>query len=191
VDAINDLRADSTYLIHGLTTFVRTLKPVQQRDAHGDQQQALIELGVFTAETLAETQREVDRGALQLDAAESWLVAALETVSLQSIANFLHRTEDEIRQAVAERKLMAVDIAGQLRFPAWQLNSRPVGRTPPYLETLLPSMERRWDWMTMGRFFATRQEDLVGEGRKTPAAWREDGGNPETVKRIIESDPFP
>jgi hypothetical protein len=91
----------------------------------------------------------------------------------------------EIEAAVREDRLMAVDIAGELRVPIWPFNTRPVGRTLPHLESIIPLL-RDWDWWTAGRFFATHQEDLLGYGCKTPASWLEDGGDANEVRSLIK-----
>jgi len=188
IAALRALGGDSAYLLHGLATVLETIAPVQPQNRSDDQRDALVALGVFTSDELLENQREVDRGALQLGELESWLAAAHETRSLRSIAKFLHVTEEEVCAQVAEHRLVAVEIGGELRFPTWQLNTRPVGRTLPHLAELIPALERRYDWQSMGRFFNTRQEDLVGDGRKTPQAWLEDGGDPEAVREILEGE---
>ena len=187
-EALHRLGGDRSYLLHGLVTLIETLEPIRPHDPSDDDQRAvLVELGVFTKQSFAETQREVDRGELRLHEIKTWLTAARDTRSLRSIARFLHLSEDEVRAEVAKHRLVAVDIGGELRFPTWQLNTRPVGRVLPHLPELVPALEQRWDWISMGGFFTTRQEDLYGEGRKTPAAWLEDGGDPEAVRDLVES----
>ncbi|WP_123292531.1 hypothetical protein [Curtobacterium sp. PhB78] len=187
IEALRGLGGERAYLLRGLSTLIETLEPIRPHDPNvDDQRAALIELGVFTEQSFAETQREVDRGELRLQEIKTWLTAARDTRSLRSIARFLHLSEDEVRAEVAKHRLVAVDIGGELRFPTWQLNTRPVGRVLPHLPDLIPALEQRWDWISMGGFFTTRQEDLYGEGRKTPAAWLEDGGDPEAVRDIVE-----
>ena len=187
VNAVNALGADSRYLLGSLASFTWTLAPVTANGLSDEQKAVLIESGVFTADTLAETQADIDRGGFQLSSIESWLSEMRETLSLQSIAAFLGRDENDVKRAVAERRLYAVEIAGRLRFPAWQLSLRSPGKVLPHFETLLPALEERWGWISISRFFATRQEDLVAKGRKTPAAWLEDGGDPDAVRRIVQS----
>ncbi|MCS5521811.1 hypothetical protein NY551_03580 [Curtobacterium flaccumfaciens pv. oortii] len=187
IEALRGLGGERAYLLRGLSTLIETLEPIRPHNPTvDDQRAALIELGVFTEQSFAETQREVDRGELRLQEIKTWLTAARDTRSLRSIAGFLHLSEDEVRAEVAKHRLVAVDIGGELRFPTWQLNTRPVGRVLPHLPELVPALEERWDWISMGGFFTTRQEDLYGDGRKTPAAWLEDGGDPESVRDIVE-----
>jgi hypothetical protein len=188
IAALEALGGDRAYLLRGLVTVLETIAPVPPQSEADDQRDALVALGVFTADELRENRREVDRGALQLGESQSWIAAAHETRSLRSIAKFLHVTEEEVRTQVKEHRLVAVEIGGELRFPTWQLNTRPVGRTLPHLAELIPALERRYDWQAMGRFFNTRQEDLMGDGRKTPHAWLEDGGDPEAVREILEGE---
>jgi hypothetical protein len=185
VRVLHDLGADTDYLLDGLLAFARSLEPVR-RPPSGDPNRAfLASSGAFTEQELAEAEASVARGSLELSAMEWWLTAAAETSSLEDAATFLRLTMDEINTAVREDRLMAVDIAGEWRIPIWQFNTRPVGRTLPNLESIIPLL-RDWDWRTAGQFFATRQEDLLGHGRKTPASWLEDGGNVEEVMAIIK-----
>ncbi|ROR36412.1 hypothetical protein N8D77_12195 [Curtobacterium flaccumfaciens] len=188
IKALRGLGGERAYLLRGLSTLIETLDPIRpHRTTDDDQQAALVKIGAFTEESFAETQRAVDRGELRLAEIKTWLTAARDTRSLRSVARFLHLSEDEVLVEVAKHRLVAVEIGGELRFPTWQLNTRPVGRVLPHLPELIPALEQRWDWISMGGFFTTRQEDLYGEGRKTPAAWLEDGGAPEAVRDIVGS----
>jgi hypothetical protein len=185
VRTLRDLEADTEYLLDGLLAFARSLEPVRRPPSDDPNRAFLVSSGAFTEHELAEAEASVARGSLELSAMEWWLTAAAETSSLEDAATFLRLTMDEIEAAVREDRLMAVDIAGELRVPIWQFNTRPVGRTLPHLQSIIPLL-RDWDWRTAGRFFATRQEDLLGHGRKTPASWLEDGGDAEEVRSLIK-----
>jgi hypothetical protein len=185
VRALRDLEADTEYLLDGLLAFARSLEPVRRPPSDDPNRAFLVSSGAFTEHELAEAEASVARGSLELSAMEWWLTAAAETSSLEDAATFLRLTTDEIEAAVREDRLMAVDIAGELRVPIWQFNTRPVGRTLPHLESVIPLL-RDWDWRTAGRFFATRQEDLLGRGRKSPASWLEDGGDVGEVISLIK-----
>ncbi len=80
-----------------------------------------------------------------------------------------------------------VEISGERRIPTWQFTTRPVGHLLPHLAELLPELLERWHPLSIGRFFTTRQEDLIDEGMKTPAAWLEDGGAPCEVLDLISA----
>lgn len=187
VDAINALQADGRYLLDSLTEFVRTLAPVAPSSLSEEQRAFLLESGTFTADELVETQARIARGSFQLDSMEWWLSEMRATLSLRDIAAFLRRDEGAVREAVEKRQLYAVEIGGRLRFPMFQFSLRSEGRVLPHFAALLPALEARWGWTTISRFFATRQEDLVGKGWKTPASWLEDGGDPNDVLQIVES----
>ena len=186
VDAINALSADSKYLLDSMAMFVWTLAPVKVSGLSDERKDYLIESGAFTADRLAKTQADIDRGGFQLSSTESWLSEMRDTLSLESVTAFLGRDENDVKRAVADQRLHAVEIAGRLRVPAWQLSLRSYGKVLPHLEALLSALEKRWGWIRISRFFATRQGDLVAKGRKTPAAWLEDGGDPESVRRIVQ-----
>jgi len=185
VRVLRDLGADTEYLLDGLLAFTRSLEPVRPPPSGDPNRAFLVSSGAVTEQELAESEASVARGSLELSAMEWWLTAAAETSSLEDAATFLRLTMDEIEAAVREDRLMAVDIAGEWRVPIWQFNTRPVGRTLPNLESIIPLL-RDWDWRTAGRFFATRQEDLLGYGRKTPASWLEDGGDASEVRSLIK-----
>lgn len=187
VDALNALGADSRYLLDSLAGFVRTLGPVRARSLSDKPRDYLIESGVVTADKLAKTQADIDRGGFQLSSIESWFSEMHQTLSLEGVTAFLGCDEDDVMRAVAEQRLHAVEIAGRLRFPAWQLSLRSPGQVLPHLQSFIPALEERWGWISISRFMNTRQEDLVAKGRKTPGAWLEDGGDPEAVRRIVQS----
>ena len=187
VDALNALGADSRYLLDSLAKFVWTLAPVRASGLSDERRDYLIETGDFTAEILAEAQEDIDRGGFQLSSIESWLPEMHQTLSLEGVTAFLGCDEDDVKRAVAEQRLHAVEIAGRLRFPAWQLSLRSPGQVLPHLQSFIPALDERWDWISISRFMNTRQEDLVAKGRKTPGAWLEDGGDPEAVRRIVQS----
>lgn len=64
--AIANLAGDSNFIIDSLTELAIAMRPVSKNRLTKQQERFLIESGTFTAETLAATQREVDRGGLQL-----------------------------------------------------------------------------------------------------------------------------
>ncbi|TCK63133.1 hypothetical protein EDF27_2799 [Curtobacterium sp. PhB136] len=150
----------------------------------GAQRAAVIGSGAISESALAAADEDVARGGAALGPMETWIAGAWETRSVRSVSTFLHIEPADVRALIKAGRLIGVEIGGEMRIPAWQFNTRPVGRTLPHLEELIPALLRRWAPLQIGFFFETRQEDLYGEGRKTPAAWLEDGGDPEAVRRI-------
>lgn len=186
VDAVNALGADSRYVLSSLTEYTRTLSPVRPSELSDEQRTFLIESGEFTADGLAHTQARIARGSFQLDSLRWWLSEMHATMSVEEATGFLGCDEGELEAAVAEGRLYSVTIGGHRRFPMFQFSLRSPGKILPHFEALLPALRERWNWLSISRFFSTRQEDLVGEGRKTPTHWLEDGGDPQAVLDIVQ-----
>jgi len=187
-DAIDHLAGDSEYIIRALTDRLLTLKPVTREGRlTQEQQRFLIESGTFTAETLATTQREVDRGGLQLGATEAFLSHVHATMSLDNVTGFLKWDEEAVRAAVSEGRLYAIEISGRLRFPAWQFDVGSPSKLLPGLTQIIGLITPRWQWQSAAGFMATPQRDLVARGRKTPIQWLRDGGDVDDVREIVEA----
>lgn len=187
-EAIAQLQGDPDYTVRSLTEFILTMRPVSKHRLTSLQERFLIESGAFSADGLVSTASKVDRGSLQLGAAEAWLSHLCATMSLEDVAGFLGWDEASVRTAVSEGRLYAVEISGVLRFPDWQLNAGAPGRLISGLPELIAAVTPRWDWHSVAGFMATPQPDLVAEGRKTPVAWLRDGRDVNDVTQIVEAD---
>lgn len=185
--ALRALGAEGDYLVRGLATLVRSMPPALPRSVQSVHSKALVDAGVMTAEDVAAAEDELAQGALQLVEAGGWLASAWETVSLDAASAFLHRTPQDILKAAERNELLMIEIGGERRIPTWQFTTRPVGHLLPHLAELMPALRERWQPLSIGRFFTTRQEDLIDEGMKTPAAWLEDGGYPSEVLDLISA----
>jgi hypothetical protein len=188
--ALRTLGAEGYYLVRGLTTLIKSMPPVLPRAVQAQHSRGLVEAGVMTAEEVAAAEDELARGALKLVELSSWLASARETVSLHAASKFLHRAPRDIVEAAERGELLIVDIGGERRVPTWQFTTRPVGHLLPHLDELLPALLERWEPFSIGRFFATRQANLIDEGMKTPAAWLEDGGDAQNVLDIVEGGQY-
>jgi hypothetical protein len=187
-EAVAGLSNDGAYFVAALTEKLMSLKPVEKSKLTKAQKRFLIESGSFTAEGLAAMQRDVAKGSLQVDAAETWLSQLCATLSLHDVSQILDRDEDTVRTAVSEGRLYAVEITGRLRFPIWQLDIRAAGRTIPGLTEIIEAIPPTRSWLRVSAFFATRQSSLVAEGRQTPTQWLSDNHDVEAVIEIITSD---
>jgi hypothetical protein len=186
-DAIAQLGGDTAWILDSLAETVLAMKPVTKNGLTDEQKQLLIELDAFTPEKLAETTREVERGALQVSAVEAFLSHFYDTLSLEDTAGYLNWDEEAVRHAVAERRLYGVEVAGRLRFPSWHFSLPHKDKLLPGLSEVLEVAAPRWDWQGLTAFMSTPQSDLVVEGRQTPAEWLRRGGPVEDVQSIIES----
>jgi len=185
--ALRALGAEGDYLVRGLATLIRSMPPIVPRSVQSAHSRALVDAGVMTAENVAAAGDELAQGALQLVEARGWLASAWETVSLDAASACLHRTPQDILKAAERNELLMVEISGERRIPTWQFTTRPVGHLLPHLAELMPALRERWQPLSIGRFFTTRQEDLIDAGMKTPAAWLEDGGDPSEVLDLISA----
>jgi hypothetical protein len=185
--ALRALGGEGDHLVRGLTTLIRSMPPILPRSVQSAHSKALVDAGVMTAEDMAAAEDELAQGALQLVEAGGWLASAWETVSLDAASAFLHRTPQDILKAAGRGELLMVEIGDERRIPTWQFTTRPVGHLLPHLAELVPALLERWQPLSIGRFFTTRQEDLLDAGMKTPAAWLEDGGDPAEVLDLISA----
>ena len=186
--AVDDLKADTPYILRALTEMLRALRPVSvEGSARKQRMRYLIETGVYTAEELGATVTAVDRGALQLRVAETWLSQLCTTMSLEETTGYLGWSEEAVQAAVSEGRLYGVDISGRLRFPAFQFNVASAAKLIPGLTDIIEAVTPRWDWRSVAGFMATPQSSLIAEGRKTPVEWLRDGGDVNDVKKIIEA----
>lgn len=187
-DAIAQLGGDTNWIIRSLTEAILSMRPVSGEGLTEEQKRLLVELDAFTPEELAETMRDVDRGVLQLGAAEVFLSHLYGTLSLAEIAGYLGWTEEAARTAAAEGRLYAVQISGQFRFSAWQLSVSHEDKLLPGLAELIDVVAPRWSWQSVTAFMTSPQADLIIEGRQTPAEWLRRGGNINAVRAIAESE---
>lgn len=185
--AIRALGAEGDYLVRGLATMIGSIPPMPPRSHESARARALVDAGAMTAEDVAAAGDRLAQGSLQLVQAAGWLASAWETVSLDAASRLLRRTPEDIVQAADRTELLIVELGGERRIPTWQFITRPVGHLLPHLAELMPTLLNRWRPLAIGRFFTTRQEDLIDEGMKTPAAWLEDGGDPSAVLDLIDA----
>lgn len=185
-EAVAGLANDPDFL-QMLTDMLLAMKPISRERLTENEVRFLIESGAFTAEEWAETSASVDRGRLQLSATEGWLLGLFATLSMDDVTGFLGWSEGVVRTAAAEGHLYAIEISGRLRFPTWQFQAGSPTKLLPGLTEMIAVISPRWDWRSATGFFNTPQEDLVGEGRKTPTQWLRDGGNVDEVIKIVEA----
>ena len=187
-EAIDHVGGDAGFMTRALAEFLLAQRPVSTSRLTRGQERFLIESGSFTAEELASTSKEVNKGSLQLAAAQAWLSNLLATMSLEDATGFLGWEEEAVRTAVSEGHLYAIDVSGRVRFPVWQFNVGHPNKLIPGLTEIIQVVTPRWDWHSVAGFMATPQSSLVAEGRKTPVAWLRDGGDVDAVRQIVESD---
>jgi hypothetical protein len=187
-EAIERLGNDADYFMDALTEKLLSIEPLLKPEPDDDSDRAfLIASGSFSADEYDDARRSVARGSLQLRVVESWFSSLASTLSLQAIAGFLHWSEDEVTTAVADGRLHAVEISGRLRFPEWQLSLSSPGKLLPGLAEVIAAASSEQSWIVLAGLMGTPQEDLYGEGNKTPVAWLRDGGDVSRVTDVVMS----
>jgi len=186
--AIERLGNDADYFIDALTEKLLSMEPLLKPEPDDDSDRAfLIASGSFSAAEYDAARRSVARGSLQLRVVESWFSSLAGTLSLEAIAGFLHWSDDEVATAVANGRLYAVEIAGRLRFPEWQLSLSSPGKLLPGLAEVIAADNPKRSWIVLAGLMGTPQADLYGEGHKTPVAWLRDGGDVRRVTDVVMS----
>ena len=191
LDAFKDelvrLDGDTEWIVRALTETLQALRPVSAESLSQAEARYLIESGAFTLEQLAETQIRVERGSLQKGAIEAFLTDLRGTLSLEQVAEYLGLSDLEVRDAVADRRLYAVEIADQLRFPTWQFMLSRGQKLIPGLPRLIDEFGDQRSWQSVAAFMRTPQEDLVVEAPQTPTDWVRRGGDIEALCSLIAS----
>jgi hypothetical protein len=188
VQAIGRLGNDADYFMDALTEKLLSMEPLLKPEPDDDADRAfLIASGSFSAAEYDAARRSVARGSLQLRVVESWFSSLAGTLSLKAMAGFLHWSDDEVTTAVADGRLYAVEISGRLRFPEWQLSLSSPGKLLPGLAEVIAADNPKRSWIVLAGLMGTPQEDLYGEGHKTPVAWLRDGGDVRRVTDVVMS----
>ncbi len=185
--ALSRLVPDSDWLLEGVTNLARSLTPVVPDSLTIEQEEWLIRSDTFTRAELEETRRGVARGLFQLGAIEMFLGHASRTLSLDQACGFLGMSHTEILKEVSAGRLCAATIGDALRFPEWQFDPRSPSKRLPGLPEVIAAASAE-DWMSLCSIMQIRQEDLVGEGPMTPAAWLSDGGPVGAVVSLLEDE---
>ncbi|HEV7949041.1 MAG TPA: hypothetical protein VGP24_04660 [Glaciihabitans sp.] len=186
-DAIARLANDPDYFVLALTDMLLAMEPITKSNHSLAEIRFLIESGAFTAEEWAETSASVSRGTLQLGTAEWWLSRLLSTMSLEEVTGYLDWSEEEVRNAIDDGRLEAIEISDRLRFPTWQFDAASPEKLLPGLTEILAALDPGYRWYSTAALMATPQSALVAEGRKTPAQWLRDGGDVAAVQEILEA----
>lgn len=185
-EAVARLANDPEYFLQALTDMLLAMEPNSHEELPENDVRYLIESGAFTAETWAAASASVDKGSLQLQVSEGWLLGLFATISLENATGYLGWDEEAVRKAVADGHLYAFEISGRLRFPTWQFNVGSPVKLLPGLTEIIEVVAPRWSWRSVSGFMATPQSELVAAGRQTPVEWLRDGGDVNDVKVLVE-----
>ncbi len=187
-EAIARLGNDPRFFVEALTEKLLSMRPVStQTEIIGPERHFLIASGTFTEHELEDAEAEVRRGTLQLADIQTWMHSLADTLSRNETSRFLTITEDELREAVERRELMAVPAAGRLRFPRWQFDARQPDRRLPGLQALIARMPDAPD-LAWASFMNTPQQELIWFGPQTPRQWLQNGGSIADVLELVDDD---
>jgi excisionase family DNA binding protein len=114
----------------------------------------------------------------------------------EEAAQRLGVTAGRVRQLLAERRLLGVQIEGRWRIPEFQFERRAGAghRILPGLDKVLPAIPEGMHLLTLHRWLTTPKRDLAVDDLGTdepqelsPIAWLEQGRPPERVAALAES----
>lgn len=190
-DAIARLNADGEFVAQALTQSIQAQRPVSIEDRLTPQEaDYLVRSGAFTPEEFEETSKRVARGDLPVGVASTLLASLHQSMTADSVAQFLKLDPSVLEQAVANGELYAVDVAGQTRFPSWQFSLSTPGKLLPHLTEIIALVKEK-NWISVSGLMATPQSTLVTEGPQTPVEWFRGGGEIDALRRIIEGQKWP
>jgi hypothetical protein len=160
-----------------------------------EQARYLVESGAFTADELAQTEREVAAGALAEEERKTRLGALARTLSAGEVASKLGIDASRVRHRQAKGLLFGFRVAGKRRYPTWQFtegDAQPL----PRLATVIEAFPHDWHPAGIEAFMTTPKSSLRAPSlsmsedtpeRLTPAEWLESGGDPDAIVRILGS----
>ncbi|WP_425839924.1 hypothetical protein [Microbacterium sp. PA5] len=186
--AIERLGGDTAYVMESITEFIEALDPVERDATPPHLKDWLIESGSMTEERFEAAVAEVERGALKVMELRSFLKFVSDTLTLDEAAGVLDITEDEARQAVADRTLHAFEINGRLRFPQWQFDIREPDHRLRGLTDIVRSIPKDRDWLSVQGIMTLPHEDLNTEGRQTAVEWLRNGGDVARIRRLVRRE---
>lgn len=154
-----------------------------------DQARFLVESGDFTAEELAETEKQVAAGELANEERQTRLSAIARTLSAAEVAERLEIDPSRVRHRQSKGLLYGFLVGGKRRYPTWQFvagTNVPL----PHLASVVEAFPEDWHPAGVEAFMTVPKSSLVsGESseRMTPVEWLMSGGDPQAVVDILDS----
>lgn len=186
--AIERVGGDTAYITEAITEFIEALTPVERDATPPHLRDFLIESGSITEEQFEAAVVKVERGMLEVMEVRSFLRFISDTLTLDEAAGILDITEDEARQAVADRTLHAFEVHGRLRFPQWQFDIREPGHRLRGLTEIVRSIPEDMHWLSVQAIMTVPNEDLYTEGRQTAVEWLRNEGDIARICRIVKRE---
>lgn len=185
-DAITRVNGDGDYIARVLTESLLAERPISNEPALSHREMDYLDAsGAFTPDALDKTRTLVARGTLPAKVATALLSSVHKTLSSGDTQAFLGLTPEELDQTVKAGGLLAVEIAGQQRFPSWQFSLGSPGKLLPHLSEIVVLVADQ-DWRSIAALMATPQSAMVTEGQHTPIEWFKRGGNVDALEHLLD-----
>lgn len=187
-DAITRLNADGDYIARALTGSLLAERPMTDEPSlTPEEAEYLITSGEFTPEEFDDIATRVRRGELQADVANTLVANLHSSMSDDAVRGFLDLRDENLDDLVAARRLYAVEIAGQRRFPSWQFSLSSPGKLLPHLPEIIALVADE-HWISVAGLMSTPQDTMVIEGEHTPVEWFKNGGAIDALQDILEGE---
>lgn len=185
-DAITRVNGDGDFIARVLTESLLAERPISDEQALSHREMDyLVSSGAFTPEGLDETKTLVARGALPAKVATALLASVHQTISTQDAQAFLGLTPADLCELVEVGGLLAVEVAGQQRFPSWQFSLGSPGKLLPHLSEIIALVGDQ-NWRSIAALMATPQSSMASEGHHTPIEWFRRGGSVDALEQLLE-----
>jgi hypothetical protein len=185
-DAITYVNGDGDYIAHVVADSLLAERPISDEPSPSRREvDFLVSSGAVTSEKLDETRTRVSRGALPAGAATALLANLHQTLSSQDAAAFLGLTIEDLGELVEAGGLLAVEVAGQRRFPSWQFSLGSPSKLLPHLGEIVALVADQ-NWRSIAALMATPQPSMVTEGQHTPIEWFRRGGSVDAFEQLLD-----
>lgn len=152
----------------------------------GGRDEALVESGVFTPESLAATQARVARGELSEAIQRTWQEASDNSLTQFEVAKRLGIGRAKLRWMLSIGDLFAFVANDELRFPTWQFTADPAQPVLPHLSRLVENFEDSLSPASILGFMTTPHGDTrIDEHVTTPIEWLLAGGDVEQLALMV------
>ncbi len=186
-DAISRLNADGDYIARVLTGSLLAARPLlDEPSLSPEEAEYLIASGDFTPEEFDDIATRVRRGELEADVANTLVANVHSSMSDDAVRGFLDLSDQELDDLVAAKRLYAVHIAGQRRFPSWQFSLSSPGKLLPHLTEIIALLVDK-HWISASGLMSTPQSTMIVEGKHTPVEWFRAGGGIDALEEILEA----
>lgn len=153
-----------------------------------EQEEFLIEEGLFTRESLAATKAAIGRGDLAESERRTQQEGINASETATQVATRLHITLHEVEAWRERGDLFAFVADGTLHYPTWQFTDATDRPVLPHLATLSTALRDGMQPTSILDFSSTPQRGARAYGQPmTPRRWLTRGGGVHTLRDILHS----